>query len=91
MAGGWKLQFTFYFMKRTHEPLHLVKWNFVHWKIMDIPISFSWIIIFFDGTFEYGDASTFWGYVGINAEMFYVKLCNFVQCHMFVGYLSCYC
>jgi len=54
-------------MERTHEPLHLDVWSSVHWKIMDIPTSFIWIIIFFDGDFEYGGGSTFWGYVGTNA------------------------
>jgi hypothetical protein len=29
MASGWMVKFTFYFMNRTHEPLHLVKWSFV--------------------------------------------------------------
>jgi hypothetical protein len=51
IAGGWKLKFTFYFMERTHEPLHLVKWSFVHGKVMDIPTSFIWIFIFFDWGF----------------------------------------
>jgi hypothetical protein len=54
MAGRWVLKFTFYFMERTHETLHLVKWSFVHWKIMNMPTSFIWIIIFFDWAFEYG-------------------------------------
>jgi hypothetical protein len=45
MVGSLKLKFTFYFMERTHEPLHLVKRSFVHWKIMDIPTSFIWNII----------------------------------------------
>jgi hypothetical protein len=30
MASGWMVQFTFLFMERTHEPLHLVKWSFGH-------------------------------------------------------------
>jgi hypothetical protein len=46
-------------MGRTHEALHIDKWSFVHWKIMDIPTSFIWIIIFFDGAFEYGGGSKF--------------------------------
>jgi hypothetical protein len=36
-----------------HESLHLDKWSFVQWKIMDIPESFIGIIIFFAGAFEY--------------------------------------
>jgi hypothetical protein len=36
-------------MGKTHEPLHLVKWSFVHWKIMGKPTIFMWIIIFFNG------------------------------------------
>jgi hypothetical protein len=44
MVGSWKLKFTFYFMERTHKLLHLYKWSFVHWKIMDIHTSFIWII-----------------------------------------------
>jgi hypothetical protein len=51
MAGGWMLKFTSYFMERTKEPLQLDKWSFVHWKIMDIPTNFIWIIIFFDSAF----------------------------------------
>jgi hypothetical protein len=49
MAGGWELKFTFYFMERTHEQLHLVKLSSVHRKVMDISTSFIWIIIFFGG------------------------------------------
>jgi hypothetical protein len=30
MVGGSKLKFTFNFMERTHEPLHIVKLSFVH-------------------------------------------------------------
>jgi hypothetical protein len=41
ITGGWKLTFSFYFMNRTHEPLHLDKWSFVvYWKIMNITTSF---------------------------------------------------
>jgi hypothetical protein len=57
---------------------------------MDIPISFIWIIILFDAVFiiKYGDGAKFWGYVGINAEPLCVEFCNFVQCHIFVKYLT---
>jgi hypothetical protein len=34
-------------MATTHEPLHLNKQNFVQWKIMDMPTSVTWVIIFF--------------------------------------------
>jgi hypothetical protein len=55
---------------------------------MDIPISFIWIIILFDAVFKYGDGAKFWGYVVINAEQLCVEFCNFVQCHIFVNYLT---
>jgi hypothetical protein len=55
---------------------------------MDIPISFIWIIILFDAVFKYGDGAKFWGYVVTNAEQRRVELCNFVQCHTFVNYLT---
>jgi hypothetical protein len=56
---------------------------------MDIPIRFIWIIILFDAVFiKYGDGAKFWGYVGINAEPLFVEFCNFVQCHIFVNYLT---
>jgi hypothetical protein len=73
-------------MDRTHDPLHLAKWSFVHWKMMDIHTSFIWIIIFFDGAFECGGDLTFWGYVGTNAEILFVEFCNFVPCHTFISY-----
>jgi hypothetical protein len=38
-------------MERTHEPLHLDKLSFVHCKIMDIPTSFLFIVLF-DGAFN---------------------------------------
>jgi hypothetical protein len=46
--------------------------------------------IFFEGAFEYGGISKLWGYVGTTAELICVQFCNFVQCHIFVSYLSCY-
>jgi hypothetical protein len=57
MAGGWKLKCTFDFMERTHKPFHLVGWSFSGRKIMDIPTSFIWFIIFFDEAFKYGGIS----------------------------------
>jgi hypothetical protein len=59
MAGGWKFKYIFYFTERTHEPFLLDTWRFVHWKIKHIPTSLIWIIIFFDGAFQYGGGSTF--------------------------------
>jgi hypothetical protein len=59
MAGSWNLKFTFCFMKTTHEPLNVDKWSLKLWKIMDIPTSFIWIIIFFGGVFEYNDGGIF--------------------------------
>jgi hypothetical protein len=56
-------------MATTHEPLHLGKRSFVQWKIVKIPKSFIWIIILFDGAFEYGGISKLWGYIGTNAEL----------------------
>jgi hypothetical protein len=48
-------------------------------KVIYIPTSFIWVIIFFDGTLEYGDDAKFWGYVGSNFVTLCVELCNFVQ------------
>jgi hypothetical protein len=77
IAGGWDIKFKFCFLEITHEPLNLNKWIFVQWKIMEIPTSFTWIIIFLDGAFECGDGGKFWGYIGTNAEPLCVKFCNF--------------
>jgi hypothetical protein len=63
-------------MDRTHGPLHLNKLSFLHWKIMDISTTSIWIIIFFDGSFEYDVMSG--------------QKLNFGQCHIFVSYLSSY-
>jgi hypothetical protein len=84
MAGDWCLISTFCFMETTHEPLHLVKLNFVHWKIMDIPTSFIRTIIFFDRAFESGIISKLWGYVGTSAKLLSVEFCNFVHGHIFI-------
>jgi hypothetical protein len=62
MAGSWKSKFTLCFMETTYEALHLDKWSSAHWKVMDIPTSSIWIIIFFDRAFKYGDGAKFWGY-----------------------------
>jgi hypothetical protein len=43
---------------------------------------------YFDAVFKYGDGVKFLGYVGINAEPLCVEFCNFVQCHIFVNYLT---
>jgi hypothetical protein len=75
-------------METTHEPLHLDKWTLLQKEIMDIPISFVWIIILFDAVFKYGDGAKFLGYVLINAEQLCAEFCNFVQCHIFVNYLT---
>jgi hypothetical protein len=74
-------------METTHETLHLVL--SVQWNIFEESTSFAWLTIFFARAFEYGDDAKFWGYVGANAEPHCVELCNFVQCHSFVKYLTC--
>jgi hypothetical protein len=70
MVDIWQLKLTFYFMESTHELLYLVKWSFVHWKIMDIPTGFIWIIIFFDGALEYGSISNLWVMLGQTLNYF---------------------
>jgi hypothetical protein len=55
---------------------------------MDIPISFIWIILLFEAVFKYDDGAKFGGNVGINAEPLCVELCYFVQCRIFVNYLT---
>jgi hypothetical protein len=42
----------------------------------------------FDAVFKYGDGEKFWSYAMINAEPLYVEFSNFVQCHIFVNYLT---
>jgi hypothetical protein len=49
MAGCWNFKFTFCFTETTLESLHLHRWSFVQWTIIDIPTSFTWIIHFIDG------------------------------------------
>jgi hypothetical protein len=46
-------------METTHEPLHLDNCSFAQRKIMDIPTSFIWIIIFFDAVFFNDGGSLF--------------------------------
>jgi hypothetical protein len=46
-------------MATTHELLHIDKRSSVQWKKMDIPTSFIWMIISFNGPFEYGDGGIF--------------------------------
>jgi hypothetical protein len=48
---------------------------------MNVPTSFIWIIILFDGDFEYGGGSTLWGYVTKTLNCFVqnsVILCNVI-------------
>jgi hypothetical protein len=40
MASGWNLKSIPYFMGTTHEPLHLDKWSFLQWRILDIHTNF---------------------------------------------------
>jgi hypothetical protein len=50
---------------------------------MDIPTSFTWIIILFDEVFKYGDDDEkFWSYVGTNAEPLCVEFLNSVKYHL---------
>jgi hypothetical protein len=53
-----------------------------------LPISLIRIIVLFDAVFKYGDGAKFRGCVGINAEPLCAEFCNFVQCHIFVNYLT---
>jgi hypothetical protein len=52
-------------MKTTHGLLHLDKRNVVLWKLMDIPKSFIWIIIFFDEALWF----EIWRHIAILPEM----------------------
>jgi hypothetical protein len=40
---------------------------------MDVPTCFIWIIIFFNGYFEYGGISKLWSYAGTNAEILSIE------------------
>jgi hypothetical protein len=59
MAGGRNLKFIFRFMETPRKPLHLDKRSLVQWKITNMPVYFIWIIILFNGPFEYGDGTIF--------------------------------
>jgi hypothetical protein len=60
MASCWKLKWrTYCLMETTHEPLQVDKRNSLQWKIVDMPTSFIWAIVFFIGSFEYGDGRIF--------------------------------
>jgi hypothetical protein len=74
-------------VEKTHEPLYVDKWTLGQKEIMDIPVSFIWIIILFEAVFKYGDGAEVWGYVVMKAEKLCVGFCNFVQCHIFVNCL----
>jgi hypothetical protein len=67
-------------METAYEQPHL-KQSLEHLKIMNIPKSFIWIILF-DKAFKYGDSATFRGYVGINVEPLCVEFSNFAKCHI---------
>jgi hypothetical protein len=45
-----------------------------HWHI---PASFIWTVILSDEAFKYDDGLKFWAYVGTNAELLCMELCNF--------------
>jgi hypothetical protein len=69
-------------MQTTRELLHLGKLNLEHQKIMDIPTSFKWLVLF-DEAFKCGDGAKFWDYVGTNVEPLCMEFCKSVQCHVF--------
>jgi hypothetical protein len=70
-------------MEITHEPLHLLTVTY-HGHT-----SFIWIIILSDEALKHGDDAKCWGYVGTNTEPLCLEFRNFVQCHVFVNYLTC--
>jgi hypothetical protein len=94
VASCSNLKFIFYFMETTHEPLHLLKWSFVHWKIMAISTSLIWIVIFFHGAFKYCGTSKLWGYVGTNIELgrncMIITVGSIICREKTVSRLSCY-
>jgi hypothetical protein len=59
MAGGSKLKFTFYFIQRTHKPLHLSQIKFYTLKDNGHTYKFYFNHPFINGTFEY---SVFWNF-----------------------------
>jgi hypothetical protein len=82
IASGGKLKFTFYSVERTHEPLRLNEWSSEHWKVTHMQALFE--LFYLMEFFQYGCISKLWGYVGTNAELNCVELCNFVQCKLFI-------
>jgi hypothetical protein len=76
-------------METSHELLHLDKWSLVQWKIMGIPTSCIWIMIWFDKAFNSSYSMKFWGYVTWNAELLCIEFCSFVQSHILLNYLTC--
>jgi hypothetical protein len=48
-------------METTLELLHLHRLSFAQWTIIDIPISFTWIINFIDGFFNIAVVRNFAG------------------------------
>jgi hypothetical protein len=77
-------------METIHKLLRLDKWGLVQLNIMDISVSFVWIIIFFDKAFKYGIGVKFGGYVGTNSKPLCVEFCSFVKCRIFVNYEICH-
>jgi hypothetical protein len=72
----------FYFMETTHEQLHLEeKRSFFSSNVIDIPPSFTWIIILFNKAYKYWDGAKFWDYTGTISEPLCIEFCNF-RCHI---------
>jgi hypothetical protein len=66
-------------METTNKLLDLDRWSFVQWKMMEIPKSFIWTIIFSGGAFKYGGGSNFEVILGQTLNHFVqdsVILCN---------------
>jgi hypothetical protein len=51
--------------------------------------SFILIVILFEKAFNMAMVRNFQVNVGTNAEPLCVEFCNFVQCHIFVNYITC--
>jgi hypothetical protein len=73
-------------MEATYKPLNSDKWSLVHWKIMDMPVSFMRISSFFNRAFEYGGGSKFWGYAGTNVGPLCAGFSTFVYRHTFADF-----
>jgi hypothetical protein len=54
----------------------------------DVAKSFVLITIWFEEDFKYDKRARFSCNVGANAESLFVEFCNFVQCRIFVNYLT---